>query len=84
MARPMTAADRAPQVGDVLRWRRYARPIAWVDGGLFAYGGQTFDWTHRERGDGYNSIKDEFSIWDGKNHIYVSRRDGGPVIVEED
>lgn len=81
MERPMTAADRAPQRRDVLRWRRYVRRVSWVEGDRFGYE-DTYDWTHREQGDGYNSVKNEFTTRLGDDHIYVSRADGGPVTVE--
>lgn len=68
MTRPMTAADRAPQTGDVLENPGYTKParvkairLHGFDVGVFV--------NHDDRRA-------------TRNWFYVSRADGGPVTVE--
>lgn len=72
MARPMTAADRAPQVGDVLRYRNARREVedSW-------YSAKRYGWL-------YATSREYTSDHRPASHVYVSRADGGPVAVEED
>lgn len=72
MARPMTAADRAPQVGDVLRY--HGRDVT-VGITVGVAGGRFARWYTK----GGRIAYPLDSPW----HKYVSRADGGPVTVEE-
>ncbi len=75
MPRPMTAEDRDPQVGDVLRYHGRNAMVgrAWPGGDPW----RKWVWSYA-RGRKWYSIP--FGGWE---HIYVSRADGGPVTVGE-
>lgn len=72
MPRPMTAEDRDPQVGDVLRYHGKNATVQDAQKGYYHW--TRWQWRYGR-------------IWyllphGGREHRYVSRADGGPVEVE--